>query len=151
MTYNIVLISSEIKDLIVEYSVIGITSGVSFMLGALISAIIIIPFEENLIQFLRNRWWLMTSKAVKGSRVKGILYENSIASNIDIKFELLLPYSDMTEEGMSIEKSDDLIREGIRHKYGKEIYREQKMNHITSKSNIIILKSDLDLKPLSNY
>lgn len=137
-------------DLIGHYVIIGIISGVSFILGALVSAIIIIPFEENLIRFLRNRWWLLIGKAVKGSRVRGILYESFHGSNIELKFELLLPYPDMSENGMRIEMSDDLIREGIRHKYNIDMNKSRNMNNITTKS-MIILKDDLDLKPPVSY
>ena len=39
-----------------------IINGVWFIIGAFISSIILIPFEDTLLQFLRNYWSLLKKR-----------------------------------------------------------------------------------------
>ncbi|QFJ04246.1 hypothetical protein DQU96_00285 [Staphylococcus aureus] len=51
-----------------------IINGFWFIIGAFISSIILIPFEDTLLQFLRNYWLLLKKKAVKGTVIKCSVY-----------------------------------------------------------------------------
>lgn len=134
-------------------------SGVSFIFGALVSTVLIIPFEENLIQFLRNRYLLVRNKAVRGTRVRCTIYPkfnvgmNSILNSNDLilsgKFEFIvnLPYKNISEDCMSVDESDNLIKEAIYQKYKIKL-DGLALNNVSSSQNIIIRNDDLDLKVL---
>ncbi|WP_239102453.1 hypothetical protein [Mammaliicoccus vitulinus] len=136
-------------------------SGVSFIFGALVSTVLLIPFEENLIQFLRNRYLLVRKKAVRGTRVRCTIYPkfnigmNSILNLNDLilsgKFEFIvnLPYKNISEDYMAINESDNLIREAIHQKY-KIRLDGLELNNVSPSQNIIIRNEDLDLKKFIN-
>lgn len=155
---------NHIISIMSEYFLIG----VSFILGAFISTIILIPFEENLIKFLRHRWWLMKGKAIRGTKVSGyfldremrrrvyrdnpsdFIFKGSPTEHFKMYFELYVPYKNLKESPeMSIKQSDDIIRSAYLNKYKINVYDKStfEINHVSLKSDIVIRMEDLNLKP----
>ncbi|MEB7400190.1 hypothetical protein NGC02_01525 [Mammaliicoccus sciuri] len=146
------------KEILIEIITFGF-SGLSFMFGALISTVLLIPFEENLIQFLRNRYLLVRKKAVRGTKVRCTIYpkfnvgiNNTLNLNdliLSGKFEFIvnLPYKNISEDCMPINDSDNLIKEAIYQKYNIRL-DGLTLNNVSPSQNIIIKKEDLDLKVL---
>ncbi|WP_026866219.1 hypothetical protein [Jeotgalicoccus marinus] len=149
--------------IIIQFSV----AGASFILGAFASAILLIPFEENLLQFLRKRWWLLTKKAVVGTTVRGyfvdkIKQEETYHVNptrffmlgrpeepFRMYFELKLPYPSIKDDVIPVEQSEDIIRRAYYNKYKVNVENRYNfpMNGITLKSKIIIRIENLNVKP----
>ncbi|WP_436884779.1 hypothetical protein [Mammaliicoccus sciuri] len=129
------------------------------MFGALISTVVLIPFEENLIKFLRNRYLLVRKKAVRGTKVRCTIFSkfivgiNSTRNLNDLilsgKFEFIvnLPYKNISEDCMPINYSDNLIKEAIYQKCNIRL-DGLTLNNVSPSQNIIIKNEDLDIKVL---
>lgn len=159
---GVIHLIESLIDIVIEYSAIF----VSFIVGAFLSAVFLIPFEENLLSFLRKRWWLIRKKAVRGTVVKGYFIDrykqqeefqkNEIGFIIRgtnkpyrMYYELKLPYPDISTDAMTLERSHDLIRMAYANKYKKDVHvvKAFPLNEVNPRSNIIIRKEDLDMKP----
>ena len=129
-----------------------IINGFWFIIGAFISSIILIPFEDTLLQFLRNYWLLLKKKAVKGTVIKCSVYphmdslENEYLIS-QITFKVNLPYKYMSEDYMNIKESDRIIMKAILNKYGIDLQKNNyKLNNVTPNYNIFIRKEELEYK-----
>lgn len=153
----------SLLDVFIQFSL----AGVSFIAGALVSAILLIPLEENLLEFLRKRWWLFRKKAVRGTIVKGYFVDKARKDKayqlnpsrfimqgkpdgpFRMYFELKLPYPNIKEDAMPIAQSDDLIRQAYYHQ--NKIYVDDTywypVNGVSMRSDVIIRNEDLDVKP----
>ncbi|WP_236582531.1 hypothetical protein [Staphylococcus pasteuri] len=129
-----------------------IMNGVWFVIGAFLSSIILIPFEETLLQFLRNYWLLFSKKAVKGSIIKCSIYPNkgsieNILLSSQFAFKVKLPYQNISEDHMDIKESNQIIVKAITNKYGIDLQKNNyKLNNVSPIYNVIIHKNDLDYK-----
>mgnify|MGYP006926331840 CR=1 FL=1 len=129
-----------------------LVNGFWFIIGAFLSSIILIPFEDTLLQFLRNYWLLLNKKAVKGTVIKCTVYphidsiENAYLIS-QITFKVKLPYKNMSEDYMDIKESDQIIMKAILNKYGIDLQRNNyKLNNVIPNYNVFIRKDELDYK-----
>lgn len=129
-----------------------IVNGFGFIIGAFISSIILIPFEDTLLQFLRNYWLLLKKKAIKGTVIKCSIYphmdsiENAYLIS-QITFKVNLPYKHMSENYMDIKESNRIIMKAILNKSGVDLQKNNyKLNNIMPNYNVFIRKDELDYK-----
>lgn len=127
-----------------------VLNGFWFIMGAFISSIILIPFEETLLHFLRDRWLLFRGKAVKGTVVKCSIYSDNITNNnllfnSKFIFEVKLPFPNIGTDYMDLIESNQIIFQAILNKYGIDLQKNDCMlNNVHPKYNVIIRKTDLD-------
>lgn len=129
-----------------------IVNGFWFIIGVFLSSIILIPFEDTLLQSLRNYWLLLQKRVVKGTAIKCNVYphmdsiENAYLIS-QITFKVNSPYKNMSEDYMDIKESDRIIMKAILNKCGIDLQKSNyKLNNIMPSYNVFIRKDELDYR-----
>jgi hypothetical protein len=134
------------------------------LVGLILGVIVSIIFYEKIAE-ANKKWLLFRGRAIRGSYVKGKIYDSSNDEKDSMRpmdkvvhdgwwgFELYMPYKNMDEyhpdknpEGMDIKQSDALIKEAIFNKYNRNYHGKSFRMNAATRKNVIIPIEKLDMK-----